>query len=34
MTHLHVSIDQPVELEIFVVVSERIDKLLSDLGGS
>ena len=34
MVHLHVSIDQPIELEIFIVVSERIDQLLSDLGGS
>jgi hypothetical protein len=28
---LHVSIDQPVELKIFVVVTKRIDELFGDL---
>ena len=31
--YLHVSIDEPVELEVFIVVAERVDQLCGDLQG-
>ena len=30
---LHVSIDEPVELEVFIVVAEGVDQLFGDLQG-
>ena len=31
--YLHVSIDEPVELEVFIVVAEGVDQLFGDLQG-
>ncbi len=31
VTDLHVSVDEPVELEVFVVVAEGVDQLFGDL---
>ena len=33
MYHLHVPVDQPVELKVFVVVAEGVDQLLGHLEG-
>ena len=31
LTNLHMPVDQPVELEIFIIITERIDELFCDL---